>query len=288
MGEGNFQDYGMRMYNPRIGRFFSTDPLAPDYPHLTPYQFASNTPISAIDLDGLEAEVVIGGEPAGKTLIFVHSKDETVQMMIVEVYRAIVQYKDPKGNVTNLGEFYVTRDGWFNLGTDKNNEDVFVNRSSDPDANFKGKIYITKHSDPSKYAKDTPTFSLSEFKSTIPKEYNSTYLKGGKPDGILEDDVKRKDNIVKGAQIHPGGYFDNGNGPHLGGTFGCYGIVDPTQVKQTTEELIKMIPKYVKMSNEVMKEFGKKVDSALEMAKKDFGGETKVEAKIEKRDFSRN
>ena len=27
------------------------------YPELTPYQFASNTPISAIDLDGLEATI---------------------------------------------------------------------------------------------------------------------------------------------------------------------------------------------------------------------------------------
>jgi hypothetical protein len=54
MGEGNFQDYGMRMYNPRIGRFFTVDPLTKSYPELTPYQFASNTPIQAIDLDGEE------------------------------------------------------------------------------------------------------------------------------------------------------------------------------------------------------------------------------------------
>ena len=55
MGEGNFEDYGMRMYNPRLGRFFNVDPLTESYPELTPYQFANNTPIWAIDLDGLEA-----------------------------------------------------------------------------------------------------------------------------------------------------------------------------------------------------------------------------------------
>ncbi|WP_444626867.1 RHS repeat-associated core domain-containing protein [Flavobacterium columnare] len=55
MGEGNFEDYGMRMYMPRIGRFFNVDPLTRKFPMLTPYQFASNTPIWAIDLDGLEA-----------------------------------------------------------------------------------------------------------------------------------------------------------------------------------------------------------------------------------------
>ena len=49
------QDYGFRLYNPGIGRFLSVDPLARSFPELTPYQFASNTPIQAVDLDGLES-----------------------------------------------------------------------------------------------------------------------------------------------------------------------------------------------------------------------------------------
>ena len=55
-GNGNQYDYGFRIYNPRLGRFLSVDPLTKSFPMLTPYQFASNTPIVAIDLDGLEAE----------------------------------------------------------------------------------------------------------------------------------------------------------------------------------------------------------------------------------------
>ena len=53
-GTGNQQDYGMRIYDPRLGRFLSVDPLTRYYPHLTPYQFASNRPIDGVDLDGLE------------------------------------------------------------------------------------------------------------------------------------------------------------------------------------------------------------------------------------------
>ncbi len=53
-GEGNQQDYGMRIYDPRIGRFLSVDPLTRDFPWYTPYQFAGNMPILAIDMDGLE------------------------------------------------------------------------------------------------------------------------------------------------------------------------------------------------------------------------------------------
>ncbi|MEZ2442984.1 RHS repeat-associated core domain-containing protein [Chitinophaga sp. RCC_12] len=32
-GEGNQQDYGMRIYDPRLGRFLSVDPLTKGYPH---------------------------------------------------------------------------------------------------------------------------------------------------------------------------------------------------------------------------------------------------------------
>ncbi|MFB6455581.1 RHS repeat domain-containing protein [Chitinophaga sp. Hz27] len=57
-GIGNQQDYGMRIYDPRIGKFLSVDPLTKDYPWYTPYQFAGNTPIQAIDIDGAEPAYV--------------------------------------------------------------------------------------------------------------------------------------------------------------------------------------------------------------------------------------
>ena len=50
-------DYGFRIYDPRLVRFKSVDPLTSNYPELTPYQYASNNPIKFIDIDGLE-----GGE----------------------------------------------------------------------------------------------------------------------------------------------------------------------------------------------------------------------------------
>ncbi len=53
-GTGNSYDYGFRIYNPRIAKFLSVDPLTRKYPWYTPYQFAGNKPIRFIDLDGLE------------------------------------------------------------------------------------------------------------------------------------------------------------------------------------------------------------------------------------------
>ncbi len=54
----NTYDYGFRIYNPGIARFLSVDPLTKKFAMLTPFQFASNTPIQAIDLDGLEAACI--------------------------------------------------------------------------------------------------------------------------------------------------------------------------------------------------------------------------------------
>lgn len=53
-GNGNVYDYGFRIYNPRLGKFLSVDPLTDSYPFYTPYQYAGNKPIRFIDLDGLE------------------------------------------------------------------------------------------------------------------------------------------------------------------------------------------------------------------------------------------
>ncbi|QJB35678.1 hypothetical protein HF329_32020 [Chitinophaga oryzae] len=58
-GEGNQQDYGFRIYDPRIAKFLSVDPLTKSYPELTPYQFASNSPLVGIDLDGKELRPMI-------------------------------------------------------------------------------------------------------------------------------------------------------------------------------------------------------------------------------------
>jgi RHS repeat-associated protein len=60
-GEANQQDHGARVYDSRIGRFLSLDPEQMQYPELTPFQFASNTPIQAVDLDGRECLVVTSG-----------------------------------------------------------------------------------------------------------------------------------------------------------------------------------------------------------------------------------
>lgn len=58
--EGNSVNYKYRMHDPRLGRFFAVDPLAPEYPHNSPYAFSENRVLDAIELEGLEAFFIHG------------------------------------------------------------------------------------------------------------------------------------------------------------------------------------------------------------------------------------
>ncbi len=51
-GEGNVYDFGARMYDARLGKWLSLDPLQAKYPGLSPYNFCANNPIIFVDDDG--------------------------------------------------------------------------------------------------------------------------------------------------------------------------------------------------------------------------------------------
>ena len=51
---GATYDYRFRIYDARIAKFLSVDPLSKHYPGWSPYPFAMNRPINGIDLDGAE------------------------------------------------------------------------------------------------------------------------------------------------------------------------------------------------------------------------------------------
>jgi RHS repeat-associated protein len=98
--EGSQLDYGMRIYDPRLGRFLSVDPLTKSYPMLTPYQFASNSPIAGIDLDGLEFYYTADGKLHGhKTAHLTNNKP--IPANISDQLRVAHNIKDA-GNYTTF------------------------------------------------------------------------------------------------------------------------------------------------------------------------------------------
>jgi len=112
-GVGNQQDYGMRIYDTRIGRFLSTDPITKKYPWYTPYQFAGNKSLNSIDLDGLEEfpvyssriflEFDIGVKYGSKNL-----EDKLTEKFNVSGYKIDLQLTLPNARVTGK-IFYDTK-----------------------------------------------------------------------------------------------------------------------------------------------------------------------------------
>ncbi len=60
-GEGNSYDFGARMLDPRVGRWFARDPKEGKYPNLSPYNAFENNPVVFKDPDGEDAIITIQG-----------------------------------------------------------------------------------------------------------------------------------------------------------------------------------------------------------------------------------
>ena len=58
-GTGNQVDFGNRVFDPRISRWLSTDPLQAKYPNESPYIYTSNNPLFYKDPDGQDKIVSI-------------------------------------------------------------------------------------------------------------------------------------------------------------------------------------------------------------------------------------
>lgn len=56
--DGSHLDFGARIYDARLGRFFSTDPWESKYAWQTPYAYFSNSPILIIDWKGYGGEEI--------------------------------------------------------------------------------------------------------------------------------------------------------------------------------------------------------------------------------------
>jgi RHS repeat-associated protein len=99
-------DYGFRIYDPRLVRFKSVDPLTNGYPELTPYQFASNRPIDGIDLDGLEyytVHVRVRKENDGTNYVKITNVEDNTQMSDLQFANIHKRQFDPKRESKKYG-----------------------------------------------------------------------------------------------------------------------------------------------------------------------------------------
>lgn len=60
--ETGWYSFKWRNYDPAVGRFFNTDPLSERFSHQSHYNFSENRVVDAVELEGLEAYVLAGGD----------------------------------------------------------------------------------------------------------------------------------------------------------------------------------------------------------------------------------
>jgi RHS repeat-associated protein len=76
-GKGNSLDFGARIYDGRLGRWMSVDPLQMNFPELSPFQFTNNNPILFVDYDGKDYGILINH--SNRTVMIVATIHSTKQ-----------------------------------------------------------------------------------------------------------------------------------------------------------------------------------------------------------------
>ena len=97
-GEGNSYDFGARMLDPRIGRWFAPDKEEDEFPWQSTYSFVSDSPLWRIDPDGnwdIEVHASSNRSKYGYATMIVKDNDGNV------VYRTVVKAIGTGGRVRN-------------------------------------------------------------------------------------------------------------------------------------------------------------------------------------------
>jgi RHS repeat-associated protein len=191
-GDGNAYSYDARMYDPRLGKWLSLDPLATKYAGISPYNFSFNNPIIFNDPDGKDGRLKVFTDQNGQvnitleTTVHLYGKDSKGQAAYMnKAYHdagfdktRTFKMKDANGKETT---YNVT----IKVSYDETNSQVL-------DAAAKAGGYNDptkdKYSDPKRYAsaddlkaQDLPTFKAGD--NVLEIDMNKDWGVGGAVDG---------------------------------------------------------------------------------------------------------
>lgn len=108
-GSGNSYDFGARIYDSRLNRWLSLDPLASKYPSMSPYNFVGNNFANYVDYDGRDFGYKIVHNEKGGTIT------------IVATYYTVEENKAVAESAVN---FWVGQNGKFSYQVEGDNGEI--------------------------------------------------------------------------------------------------------------------------------------------------------------------
>lgn len=105
-GAFNYYYFGARYYDPWLGQFSTTDPMADKYPNLGIYSYAMNNPIMYIDPDGTYVETIIDVISVGLSAADMYNDPswKNAGWLTLDIVCAVVPLLPAAGTVRHAGE----------------------------------------------------------------------------------------------------------------------------------------------------------------------------------------
>lgn len=193
-GEGNSLNYTFRMHDPRVGRFLSLDPLAPQYPHNSPYCFSENRVIDGIELEGLGVGITISTKPLGEMELRIIGSEELKRLLPSKISVSLYELKIHDEVKNKDSTYLVTRDV------------LIIDSKAKPDKNGNFKV--------KNIAFEPKEGSSNKYEGLIIESFGSTelpailLLQNGKnklPAESVDSEFRKQKDVAFGITIHVGG-----------------------------------------------------------------------------------
>ncbi|MGK0316657.1 MAG: RHS repeat-associated protein [Saprospiraceae bacterium] len=221
-GGGVQYDYGFRIYDSRIARFMSVDPLTTSYPELTPYQFAGNSPITFLDGDGREIIIYLSNGQSFKYSPFMKVPNDHFAKKVIESLNAISGTEEGSSVINQLinsdKRYHLKQsDILFNPDpTNKQNDGLTtasfgLGESSEIDQEFEKMMSVGDYKKGQELLEKTNDHFIGAYGGNIDKAWNVN--------GINLDYVKMDFTVMLGHELFHAYQYDIGqsDGSFLGG-----------------------------------------------------------------------
>ncbi|MBK7108192.1 MAG: RHS repeat-associated core domain-containing protein [Chitinophagales bacterium] len=187
-GEGNAYDFGARIYDARLGRWMSVDPLQRKYPNLSPYSGFGNNPVLIVDVDGRENFIYVVFLPSSEGQLTTTQKEQIIYQTQVFLTQALnLNVQVVEYDQTKHGEF----DGKY---LDMSDAVVAIGSANDVSKFAERNVANSENSD--LWDANWGSYNSPEISESVGQGHSSSNPKFGQVVGISSDALVDKRNSV--------------------------------------------------------------------------------------------